>query len=163
VVEHLIELMRGFSKETIVIILAALPVSELRGAIPAAVLTFGFSPLKAYCISFIGNAIPVVPLLLLLQPVSNWLRRFPLWKRFFDWLFERTRKKASVVERFEAIGLILFVAIPLPVTGAWTGCVAATLFKVRFRYALPAVLCGVAIAGGIVIALTMAGKGLLAS
>jgi len=159
-VDRVISLLYDLPKELVVIILGALPVSELRGAIPAA-LVFGLTPFKAYCISFIGNILPVAPLLFLLRPVSEWLRKFPLWKKFFDWLFERTRKKAHLVEKFEAIGLILFVAIPLPVTGAWTGCVAATLFKIRFRYAFPAIVLGIAIAGVIVISIAIAGKGLL--
>ena len=159
-VDHVISLLNDLPKELVVIILGALPVSELRGAIPAA-LVFGLTPFKAYCIAFIGNVLPVAPLLFLLHPVSKWLRKFPLWKKFFDWLFERTRKKAHLVEKFEAIGLILFVAIPLPITGAWTGCVAATLFKIRFRYAFPAIVLGIAIAGVIVVAVAIAGKGLL--
>ncbi len=159
-IEHIINALKDLPKEAIVTILAALPISELRGAIPAAI-AFGFNPLKAYCIAFIGNSLPVIPLLLLLEPVSNTLRKFPPWRRFFDWLFERTKRKATLVEKFEALGLILFVAIPLPITGAWTGCVAATLFKIRFRYAFPAIMVGVAIAGVIVIVLTLAGKSVL--
>ncbi len=159
-IEHIINTLKDLPKEAIVTILAALPISELRGAIPAAI-AFGFSPLKAYCIAFIGNSLPVIPLLLLLEPVSNTLRKFPPWRRFFDWLFERTKRKATLVEKFEALGLILFVAIPLPITGAWTGCVAATLFKIRFRYAFPAIMVGVAIAGVIVIVLTLAGRSVL--
>jgi len=159
-VEHIILFLKGFPKEVIVCALAALPVSELRGAIPAAV-AFGFTPLKAYCIAFIGNLLPVVPLLFLFEPVSRALRRFPLFRKFFDWLSERTKKKASLVEKYEALGLILFVAIPLPVTGAWTGCIAATLFKIRFRYAFSAIAIGVAIAGAIVISITLAGKSLI--
>lgn len=159
-VEELIKVLTGLPKEAVVLIIAALPVSELRGAIPAA-LMFGFTPLKAYCIAFIGNVIPVIPLLFLLEPVSNWLRKFPVLKNFFEWLFERTKRKAGLVEKFEAIGLILFVAIPIPVTGAWTGCVAATLFKIRFRYAFPSICMGIALAGLIVISVAMAGKSLL--
>ncbi len=159
-IEHIINTLKDLPKEAIVTILAALPISELRGAIPAAI-AFGFSPLKAYCIAFIGNSLPVIPLLLLLEPVSNTLRKFPPWRKFFDWLFERTKRKATLVEKFEALGLILFVAIPLPITGAWTGCVAATLFKIRFRYAFPAIMVGVAIAGVIVIVLTLAGRSVL--
>ena len=66
-----------------------------------------------------------------------------------------------MVEKYEALGLIMFVAIPLPVTGAWTGCLAATLFKIRLRYALPAIIAGVLIAAVIVTAVTFAGKGLV--
>jgi len=159
-VEHITELLKNLPGEAVTVVLGALPVSELRGAIPVGI-AFGFTPLKAYCLAFIGNVIPVIPLLFLLEPVSCWLRKFPFFKKFFDWLFVRTRKKAGLVEKFEALGLILFVAIPLPVTGAWTGCVAATLFKVRFRYAFPAILAGIALAGCIVLSISMAGKGLM--
>lgn len=157
---HIIEALTSFNKEAAVVILAALPVSELRGAIPAG-LAMGFSPLKTYFLSFAGNVLPVAPLLFLLRPVSERLRHIVVFEKFFTWLFERTRKKAGLIEKFEALGLILFVAIPLPVTGAWTGCVAATLFRIRFRYAFPAIVLGVVVAGLIVMGLSLAGKELL--
>ncbi len=155
--EGLTNSLVAFNKEIAVVVLAAMPVSELRGAIPLA-LAMEFSPFKAYVLAFIGNLIPVVPLLFFLQPVSEKLRHISIFEKFFNWLFERTRRKATLIEKFEALGLILFVAIPLPVTGAWTGCVAATLFKIRFRYAFAAVTAGVIIAGFIVLGLCMAGK-----
>ena len=151
----------AFNKEVAVVVLAAMPIAELRGAIPLA-LAMGFSPSKAYILSFIGNLIPVVPLLFFLQPIANRLRHIKLFEKFFDWLFARTRRKATLIEKFEALGLILFVAIPLPITGAWTGCVAATLFKIRFRYALAAIICGVAIAGLVVIGISLAGREIIA-
>jgi len=146
-----------FNKEVAVVVLAALPVSELRGSIPLGLL-LGFSPVKTYLLSFLGNAIPVIPLLFFLKPVSEKLRHIKIFAIFFNWLFERTRKKAKLIERFEALGLILFVAIPLPITGAWTGCIAASLFKIRFRYAFFAILTGVVIAGFIVMGLCLGGK-----
>ncbi|MDP8299537.1 MAG: small multi-drug export protein [Candidatus Tantalella remota] len=155
-VEQLTEYLVGFNKEFAVVILAALPISELRGAIPLG-LAMGFSPVKTYFLAFAGNLIPVVPLLFLLQPISDRLRHIPLFEKFFNWLFERTKKKATLIEKFEALGLILFVAVPLPITGAWTGCVAATLFKIRFCYALIAVVLGVAIAGLVVTGVSLAG------
>lgn len=158
--EYIASALASFNKEIAVVALAALPVSELRGAIPLG-LAMGFSPLKTYLLAFAGNLIPVLPLLFLLQPVANRLRHIRIFARFFDWLFERTRRKASLVEKFEVLGLILFVAIPLPVTGAWTGCVAATLFKIRLRYAFLAIILGVAIAGLIVMGLSLAGKEIL--
>lgn len=160
--EHITNSLVGFNKEIAVVVLAALPISELRGAIPMA-LAMGFSPQKAYFLAFVGNLIPVVPLLFLLEPISARLRHIKIFERFFDWLFERTRRKATLIEKFEALGLILFVAIPLPITGAWTGCVAASLFKIRFRYALLAIVAGVAIAGLVVMGVSLVGKGLLAS
>ena len=158
--EGLTDALISFNKEIAVVVLAALPVSELRGAIPLAI-ALGFSPAKAYWLSVFGNLMPVIPLLFLLQPVAEKLRHIRIFDRFFTWLFERTRRKASLVEKFEILGLIFFVAIPFPVTGAWTGSVAATLFKIKFRYALPAIITGVLIAGLIVLGISLAGKEIL--
>jgi len=143
-------LLANFSHETTTLILAMMPVSELRGAIPYAIGIGHMSWQKAYVISVIGNFLPVIPLLFLIGPVSDWLRRVDTFDRFFEWLFARTRRKGKLVERFEALGLILFVAIPLPVTGAWTGTVAAYIFGVRKGYAIPAIFLGICIAGVVV-------------
>jgi len=159
-IESLTESLVSLNKEIAVVVLAALPISELRGAIPLGI-AMELSPLKTYILAVVGNLIPILPLLFLLQPVSDRLRKFRIFAKFFDWLFERTKRKASLIEKFEALGLILFVAIPLPITGAWTGCVAATLFKIRFRYAFLAIVAGVLIAGLIVLGLSLAGKELL--
>ncbi|MEW6101833.1 MAG: small multi-drug export protein [Candidatus Omnitrophota bacterium] len=144
------------NKELIVMITAALPVSELRGAIPLA-LSFGMPLSKAFWLSVAGNCIPVIPALFLLEPISRRLRKFRVWARFFDWLFERTKKKADSVQKYEALGLAIFVAIPLPMTGAWSGIVAASLFKIRFRYAFISIVAGVIAAGLIVSALCSLG------
>ncbi len=141
--------------ELSVIITAALPVSELRGAIPVGIWGYDMPVLKTYLLAVLGNMIPVIPLLLFLEPVSQKLSRFRIAKRFFEWLYGRTRKRAEKVQKYEAIGLSLFVAIPLPITGAWTGCVAASLFGIRLRYALPAIIFGVLLAGVIVTLLTL--------
>ncbi len=155
--ESLVNALNGMPKEAVTVIIASLPVAELRGAIPMGMVVYEMPLVKTFALSYLGNMLPVIPLLLFLQPVSERLRRFHLWSRFFDWLFERARKKANIVERYEAIGLMLFVAIPLPVTGAWTGCIAASIFKLRFRYALLAIMAGVFIAGIIVSTLTTFG------
>ncbi len=160
IIESIIHYLQGLPKELITLILAILPISELRGAIPAGISLNQALP-KTIILSIAGNLIPVIPLLLLLGPVSEKLRQFKLWHRFFVWLFERTQKRAQLVEKYGAIGLIFFVAIPLPITGAWTGCIAATLFKIRFKYALGAIAAGVVIAAAIVTALTLLGKQLL--
>lgn len=153
-------MLKSLPNELITVIIAALPVSELRGAIPLALLTLKVPFLKVFFLSILGNLLPVIPLLLFLEPVSEKLRHFRPWRSFFDRLFERTRRKASLVEKYEAIGLALFVAIPLPVTGAWTGCIAASLFKIRFRHAFLAICVGVVCAAVIVSALTLLGKGM---
>ena len=113
---------------------------------------------KIFILAIIGNMLPIIPLLLLLKPVSERLRNFSLCKKFFDWLFERTKRKAQIIQRYEALGLAIFVAIPLPMTGAWTGAIAASLFKIRFRYAFLAISVGVILAGIIVTLLCIFGK-----
>ena len=152
----IINWLKDVPKEYIVMLVGALPISELRGAIPLA-LSFGMPLGKAFWLSVMGNSIPVAPALFLLEPVSNRLRRFKIWSRFFDWLFERTKKKADTIQKYEALGLAIFVAIPLPMTGAWSGVVAASLFKIRFRYAFIAILAGVLSAGLIVSSLCQLG------
>ena len=160
--DHIGQLLSGVPHELITVLIAMLPVSELRGAIPWALaqppIGGGLLWPEAYIYAVIGNFIPVIPLLLFLGPVSNWLRRYRIFNSFFGWLFARTRRRGKMIERYEALGLVLFVAIPLPVTGAWTGTVAAFIFGVRFRYALPAVVGGILIAGVVV---TLASLGVI--
>lgn len=151
-VDQIIHYLKDIPREYVVMIVAALPVAELRGAIPLA-LSFGIPLQKAFWLSVIGNAIPVIPILFLLEPVSNRLSRFKVFARFFDWLFTRTKKKADTIQKYEALGLAIFVAIPLPMTGAWTGCIAASLLKMKFRYAFIGALTGIIVAGIIVSAL----------
>lgn len=148
-IQSIIDFLKGLPPELVTVFIAALPVTELRGAIPAAV-AMGMSLKEAYFWACLGNLMPVVPLLLYLNPVSKWLRRFRLWKWFFVWLFRRTAARARLIHRFQAVGLALFVMIPLPITGAWTGCAAASLFKFSFRIAFPAITVGVLCAGLIV-------------
>ncbi|TRZ89159.1 MAG: ligand-binding protein SH3 [Methanosarcinales archaeon] len=146
------------SKELVIIFVAALPVFELRGSIPLAIYTFGFDPLTAFFLSVVGNMIPVIPLLLFLEPVSNYLRRWRIGDIFFTWLFERTHRKHSAeFEKYGSIGLAIFVGIPLPATGAWTGCAAAFIFGFKFKNAFLAIFAGVIIAGVIMTTLTVMG------
>lgn len=140
------------------IIISCLPIFELRGAIPIALGVYGLSPVSAYVLAVLGNMLPVIPLLLFLDPVSAQLRRYTVFDRFFSWLFNRTRRNHE--DRFEKYGLLaltLFVAVPLPVTGAWTGCAAAFVFGIKFKHAFPAILAGVMIAGLIVSIVTLTG------
>ncbi len=104
----------------------------------------------AYILSVMGNIIPVIPLLLFLGPISKFLRKFKPFDIFFSWWFSHTLSRSHLVEKYEALGLALFVMIPLPVTGAWTGSVAAFLLGIRFRFAFPAIILGVILAGIIV-------------
>ncbi len=148
--------LKDLPKDYIVIIAAALPVSELRGAIPLA-LSLGISLPKAFWLAILGNCVIVAPALFLFLPVTNFLRKFKIWSKFFDWVFERTKKNSDAIQKYEALGLAIFVAIPLPMTGAWSGVIAASLFKIRFRYAFISIISGVICAGLIVSALCALG------
>jgi len=144
-------------EEMIVLSMAMLPILELRGAIPWALKFAPHIPLaKTYLLAVAGNFIPVIPILLLLDPVSRFLRKAPIFDKFFNWLFARTRRRGRLIERYEAIGLTLFVAVPLPVTGAWTGALAAFVFGIKFRWAIICIGLGILIAG---IVVTVAAKG----
>ena len=98
--ENLINILSNLPKELVVFILGMMPVSELRGAIPFGVAV-GIPVRKVLFLAIVGNIVPVIPLLFLLEPLSNYLRRFPPFKIFFDWLFERTRRRAAIVEKYE--------------------------------------------------------------
>ncbi len=125
----------------------------MRGAIPLAIAVYGYEPWQAYLLSVLGNILPVIPLLLFLGPVSNYLRRFDIWDCFFTWLFARTRRKyIQDHESFGLTALAIFVAIPLPMTGAWSGCAIAFLAGFRFWPAFAAISAGVLLAGVIVTA-----------
>lgn len=146
------------NRELIVVLIAMLPLAELRVSIPIAIYAFELDPFTAFYLSVIGNMIPVIPLLLFLEPVSNYLRRWRIGDIFFTWLFERTQRKHNAnFEKYGSIGLAIFVGIPLPVTGAWTGCAAAFVFGFKFKNAFLAILAGVIIAGAVVTTLTYMG------
>ena len=142
--------------ELVVVIIAMLPIFELRGSLPVAILYFHMPWWQAYALSVVGNMIPIIPIVLLIGPVSDFLmRRSKFWHRFFTWMFERSRRRgADLVEKYEAIGLGIFVAIPLPVTGAWTGSMLAFLMRIRARRAFPCILGGVLTAGVVVTLVT---------
>lgn len=140
-------------------IISATPIFELRGAIPYA-LTHGLSWQQAIIFSVIGNMIPVFFILWWLEPVSNWLRkRFAIFEKFFTWLFEYTRKKhAKNIQTYKELGLVILVAIPLPMTGAWSGSLVAFLFGIPYKKAVPLIFAGVFIAAVLV---TLASTGVI--
>lgn len=147
----------GLSKELVVLIISALPIFELRGAIPVAINLFHFPWYYAFLLAVIGNMIPVPIILLFLNTIVRYLSKIGFFDRFFRWLFTHTRKRGSIIERYERIGLALFVAVPLPFTGAWTGSLAAVLFGMKFKHSILSIFIGVLIAGIIVTFLSLLG------
>lgn len=141
--------------ELLTILTASLPLVELRGAIPLAIEN-GVHPMKAYLLGVIGNILPIPFVLFFLEELEKKLRIISIFDRFFNWLFTRTRKKAKgKIDKYGTLGLLPFVAIPLPMTGAWTGVAIAYIFGIEFKKALLAISLGVAIAGIVVTAVTL--------
>lgn len=149
--------------ELLVVLTAASPILELRGAIPLAMGYLGFSIEKAVFLSFIGNILPIFPLLIFLEKFSDFLiKRSIFFQKFFDWLFKRTREKfQGSYLRWGKMALVIFVAIPLPFTGAWTGAVASFLFGIKKKEAFGLITLGVLIAGIIVVLFTKLGINIL--
>ncbi|MEN8614688.1 small multi-drug export protein [Dehalogenimonas sp. THU2] len=147
----------GLPPALVVIIIAALPVVELRGAVPVAINVLDIPWYNAFLLAVIGNMLPVPFILRLLNWAVCTLGKFSMFRRFFDWLFNRTRSRSGFIERYKKFGLTLFVAIPLPMTGAWTGSIAAVLMGIPFGDAMRHIFLGVLIAGIIVTALSVMG------
>ncbi|MBU1130689.1 small multi-drug export protein [Patescibacteria group bacterium] len=144
-------------KELLTILLAILPITEIRASIPIAISIYGLSPAAAFFWSVIGNIITTFFLLWCLSPAVNFLTKQDRWiKRLIDWIFQRTRDKA--VKKYLKYGqwaLILFVAIPLPGTGAWTGALIAFLFDIPKGRALVLITVGILLAATLVTLVTL--------
>lgn len=145
--------------EIATMLLAMVPVAELRGAIPIGRTLYQLPVVSAYIWAIIGNMLPVYFILTWFDPIATWLRKVsPLADKFFTWLFERTRRKLEKnVEKYGVFALALFVAIPLPATGAWTGSLAASLFGLSKKKAFISILIGVLVAGVLISMLTAGG------
>ena len=144
------------SLSTATVILATLPILELRGALPVALLWPQPLPLwQAYPLAVFGNMIPIPFIIWFLEPATKFVRRWKVGDRFVEWLFARTRRKGKNIQKYEMWGLVMFVAIPLPVTGAWTGSMAGHLFGLKPQRTLLACFLGVCIAGVIMATLSI--------
>lgn len=155
--EQIIESLTGIPPEIATLIISTLPVIELRGAIPVAIWKYELGVFSAYFWSVTGNIIPAFLLIFFLDAVSGFLmKKSKLFKKFFTWLFERTRKRAhKKIEKYGDWGLFFLVAIPLPMTGGWTGALAAFLFGIEKKKAFGVVSLGIMAAGVIVTVLTL--------
>ena len=129
-----------------VFLCSLLPVIELRGAIPLGA-GFGLHPVETYLLAVAGNLLPVPFLLLLLRWILAGMKRIPGLRRIALYLETKAQKNRMKVEKYAFWGLFLFVAIPLPGTGAWTGSLVAALMRMRFPKALLSVIAGVMTAG----------------
>ena len=134
--------------------ISMIPILELRAGIPAGVAA-GLNPWQAMLVAVAGNILPVPFALLFLRKILRTLRRTSSrLNRIIARYEQKTLTKAEKVRKYEALGLLLFVAVPLPGTGAWTGAVIASILEIRLKTAVPMILLGLLIAGVIVTSIT---------
>ena len=137
-------------KELTVFLVSALPIAELRGGLPLG-LYYGFSPLKSFLLGLFGNLIIILPLLLFWDLIINFLEKFKFFQKIFNWLFRRTLKKRNLIDKYGPLGLMIFAAIPLPYTGAYSATLLAHLLGLEIKKSLIFISLGVLIAGLIVL------------
>ncbi len=135
-----------YGKELIIFIISLMPILELRGGLIAASL-LGVNPVTSFIICFIGNIIPIPFILWFITPIFNWLKKTKHLKGIVEKLEAKADKKKDQIEKSEFWGLLLFVGIPLPGTGAWTGTLIASLLNMNKKKALVASILGVVLAG----------------
>lgn len=133
------------SKEMIVFIISMIPILELRGGLVAASL-LKMDMWRSIFFCVVGNILPIPFILLLITPIFNWMKQTKLFKPMVTKLEGKALGKKEKIERYEFWGLVLFVGIPLPGTGAWTGALIASLLGIRFRKAFPAIILGILLA-----------------
>ncbi|KAK9935221.1 hypothetical protein M0R45_022331 [Rubus argutus] len=137
----------GWPDEAVVFALATLPVIELRGAIPVG-YWLQLKPIMLTVLAVLGNMVPVPFIILYLKRFASFLAgKNKAASRFLDLLFEKAKEKAGPVEEFQWLGLMLFVAVPFPGTGAWTGAIVASILDMPFWSAVSANFFGVVLAG----------------
>ena len=152
--QQIFEAIKDLPSEWVVVILSALPISEVRGGIPAGII-MGLPLTQILPLAVISNVLSVLPIVLGFNWVAERLANKPVLGRLITRLIRRARSKEEMVNKHGVWAVTLFVAIPLPVTGAWTGAVAAVLFGIKFKHAFISIFIGVIIAGIIVTSLWM--------
>ena len=152
--QYIVSLLDGkIASELIAFIVSMLPVLELRGGLIAAKL-LDVEFVRAFIICFIGNMIPIPFILFFIRKIFGYLKRFEKPERLIQKLEMRSVRKADNVKKYRLWGLFLFVAIPHPGTGSWTGALIADLFDIRVKHSLPVIAAGVLVAGLIISALS---------
>ena len=135
-----------YGRELIVFIISLMPILELRGGLIASAL-LNLNIVRAFIICFIGNIIPIPFILWLITPIFDWLKKTKLFRGIVEKLENKAMKKKDKIEKLQYIGLMLFVGIPLPGTGAWTGCLIAALLDMDKKKSMLYAILGVIMAG----------------
>ena len=147
------QLLETLSLELTVILTASLPIIELRGAIPIGI-SLGLRPVHATILSFIGSMLPVPFILFSIRPIFKYLKETKLFNKLISSITDKSLNKSERIQKYGIWRLFLFVALPLPGTGIWTGSLAASLLDIRFKWAFPTIFIGNLIAGFIIMSLS---------
>lgn len=146
-------LQNKIPEELVAFVISLFPVLECRGGMIAArIMEIPF--VTAFLLCYLGNMLPIPFIILFIRKIFDFLRRFKFFEKIIVKLEAKTEKNKEKVLRYKSWGLLLFVAIPLPGTGGWTGALMAALLDIRFKRALPIIALGVLIAGFIMSGLT---------
>lgn len=153
----IIDLFEGFPKELATFLIAIIPVTELRAALPLAYKVYGLSAFSAWFWSVMGTFFAMVLIVILLDPIANFLSaHIKFFKDFFQWLFEHTRKRAgSKMEKYGEWAIFILAATPIPFLGGLTGALAAFVFGVPLKKSLPLLFFGTMVSGFIVLGITV--------
>jgi len=145
---------KGINPYLVILIISTIPIVELRGAIPIGILFFKLNWSYVILISIIGNMLPIFFVLFIFEYIEKLLRKIKFFNNIFDWIFKITIAKSKTIEDYQEFGLALFVGIPLPATGAWTGSLIAYLLKLSYLKSIIFIFLGVLIAAVIVSIIT---------
>lgn len=145
-------------KTILTFLISMVPIFECRAAIPTGVAC-GLPTALVFFVSAVGNFLPVPFIILFIRKIFDWLRKKSAWlERFVSRLENRAEGKADKIRNYSVIGLILFVGIPLPGTGAWTGALIAAMLGIKMRHALPSIVLGILLACVLVTFLSLGAK-----
>ncbi len=159
----IIDWIVNFPPDLATALMAMVPVLELRAAIPFGIEVFGLSPVEAMVMSYLGNAVPAFVILFGLEAIVRWSDRHIKWCNHCITRFMKRTERIfhGKYKRYGALALFIFTAIPLPVTGVWTASVAAVVFRVKWKYSMPAILLGMVVAGIMVTLVTLFAGGVI--
>lgn len=144
-VEFFIDLFGGINKEIIIFIISLMPILELRGGLLAASLLH-VEFVRAAVICVLGNVLPIPIVLLFLKYVLELFEKWSVTKKIVTWLEKKVEEKREQIDRYGYLGLIIFVGIPLPGTGAWTGSLLAVMLGLNRKKSFICILVGVILA-----------------
>ncbi len=161
--DFFLQLVSNLSPELATAVLATFPITELRAALPIAISVFALDPFTALVYAYLGNVVPLILVYLFLPPVISFAKAHSatldhILKKYFLSLEQKYKDR---YDRWGAIALVFFVAVPLPGSGVWTGSILAVLFGVEKRFSIPAILVGLALSGVIVLLITQGTLGVL--